>query len=170
MKARGVGLITVFGLGAMRPFPGTWGSLPPVIVAALLALSVPVEARGWVLAGAMLALLLVFSGACVVQGDAAEARFGRKDPSNAVADEVAGQSLVFLLLPHAALATPARAAATLFAGFVLFRVLDILKPPPARQLQRVPAGWGILLDDLAAGAYAWGVLQILTRLAFQPVG
>ena len=50
------------------------------------------------------------------------------------------------------------------AGFLLFRVFDIVKPPPARQLERAHGGWGIMLDDLAAGVYAWAVLAGLIWL------
>ena len=49
-------------------------------------------------------------------------------------------------------------------GFLMFRVFDIVKPPPARQLERAHGGWGIMLDDLAAGVYAALVLQGALRL------
>ena len=49
------------------------------------------------------------------------------------------------------------------AAFVLFRIFDIIKPWPARGLQRVPGGWGILIDDLIAGLYAAAVTQLTVR-------
>jgi len=151
-----VGAITTFGLGRLRPAPGTWGSLPPVVLAAaMLAAGFPP-----LLATAVLLVVLVyFSAACLVQGDAAEARFGGKDPSSVVADETAGQCLPLLLLPAVAHASPLAGALTLLAAFLLFRVFDILKPWPADRLQAVPGGWGILLDDLIAGLYALATLH-----------
>jgi phosphatidylglycerophosphatase A len=166
-SGRGLRLITVFGLGFMRPASGTWGSLPPVMVAAsLVALGVapgtsPTDTI--VYHGVLGLMLVIFGGACVVQGDRAEARFGH-DPSEVVADEVAGQCMALVALPAAALATPMKAALTLATSFLAFRVLDIVKPWPARQLQRVPSGWGILLDDLFAGLYALVVVQVVARL------
>ncbi len=166
-SARGLRLITVFGLGFMRPASGTWGSTPPVLIAgALIALGFApgTSTTSTLVYHAVLALLFVtFAGACVVQGDRAEARFGH-DPSEVVADEVAGQCIALLALPAAALATPIKAALTLATSFLAFRVLDIVKPWPARQLQRVPSGWGILLDDLFAGLFALAVVQIVTRV------
>jgi phosphatidylglycerophosphatase A len=78
---------------------------------------------------------------------------GKKDPSHVVIDEVAGQ-LVALL------ACPVRWQG-LLAGFILFRVFDILKPPPIRSLEKLPEGTGIVVDDLGAGVYAWIVLRVL---------
>jgi len=78
---------------------------------------------------------------------------GEKDPSHVVIDEVAGQLVTLIACPI--LWKP------LLAGFILFRVFDILKPPPVRQLERLPEGTGIVVDDLGAGVYALLVLQIL---------
>jgi phosphatidylglycerophosphatase A len=71
---------------------------------------------------------------------------GKKDPGVVVVDEVVGQWISLLFLPF----TPAVAV----AGFVLFRVLDVFKPWPARQLESLPDGWGIMSDDVMAGIYA----------------
>lgn len=160
MTARGVRLITVFGLGAMRPFPGTWGSLPPVGVALLAWAAFPPALFPAAHTLLMLALLLIFGVACVVQGDAAEARFGRKDPSHAVADEVAGQAVALLPLSWIGAGSALRTLGLLALAFLLFRLFDIAKPWPARSIQRTPGGWGILLDDLIAGAYAAVLLTI----------
>jgi phosphatidylglycerophosphatase A len=72
--------------------------------------------------------------------------------------------VALLLLPAYAVETPGRAIFTLGAAFVLFRVMDILKPYPANRLQAAPGGWGIVLDDLGAGLYALLGVQIVTRL------
>ncbi|MBL9031822.1 MAG: phosphatidylglycerophosphatase A [Phycisphaerae bacterium] len=164
LKRQNVRWITVFGLGYWKPASGTWGSLPPVALAAgLIAAGLGPAEHPLVYNAALALVVLVFSLACIWQGDRAEAMFLRKDPGQAVADETAGQALVLLALPAAAVASPGLAAFSLALAFFAFRALDILKPFPARQLQRVPGGWGILLDDLFAGAYAWLGLQIAAR-------
>ncbi|GMV27676.1 MAG: hypothetical protein AMXMBFR58_37070 [Phycisphaerae bacterium] len=153
------GWLTAGGLGHFRPFPGTWGSLPPVILAgALITLGAGPQGIPWVYNAALAITALVFSVVCVTQGDRAELAWG-KDPSPVVADEVAGQSIVLTLLPLPAHANALQTIAVLGLAFLLFRVLDIVKPWPARQIQRVPGGWGILLDDLVAGLYAWFLIQ-----------
>ena len=171
MTRSGTAWITVFGLGRLRPAPGTWGSLPPVVLAAvLIASGFGPGAHPVVYNGALALVVLIFSGACVARGDAAEARSVRgKDPSEAVADETAGQSIALLFLPASAVTGAWAAAGTLALAFLLFRLLDIIKPWPANGLQRVRAGWGILLDDLVAGVYALGVVQVITRLLTQDV-
>jgi len=156
-------LATTLGLGHLRPAPGTWGSLPPVALSALLIAlglhATPVHAV------AMAVVLLVFCGACIAAADEAEARFGRKDPSQVVADETAGMALVLLLLPSTFFATPATAVVTLALAFLAFRAMDILKPWPADSLQRIPGGWGILLDDLAAAIYAAAIVHLAFALS-----
>lgn len=150
-----LGWITVFGLGHMRPAPGTWGSLPPVFVAAaLLVLGLGQATHPVLYSGILGGVLFAFSLACIVQGDRAEAVFGKKDPSEAVADETAGQALALIWLPRVAGDSPMAAAFTLGLSFFAFRLFDIVKPWPARGLQRIPGGWGILIDDLFAGLYA----------------
>jgi phosphatidylglycerophosphatase A len=76
-----------------------------------------------------------------------------KDPQNVVIDEVAGQWITLLFVPVA--------WQTVLAGFILFRGFDILKPPPVRQLERLPEGTGIVVDDVAAGVYALLMMQLL---------
>src|SRR5690349_19194211 len=90
----GESMVTTFGLGRLRPAPGTWGSMPPVALAGLLMIA-GFGPDGtfvhWTLYnGVLLAVVLVFSAACVRYGDAAEAKFG-KDPGQVCADETAGQ-------------------------------------------------------------------------------
>ena len=164
MRGRFV-LLTAFGLGHMRPFPGTWGSAPPVLLAGVLIGAGLGPAEEPVVYHALLAgVVLLFSGACIVHGDHAEARFLSKDPSHVVADEMAGQSIALMALPAAALATPLLAAFTLSFAFLAFRVCDIVKPWPSWRLQLVPGGWGILLDDLFAGFYALVIVQVVARV------
>jgi len=84
----------------------------------------------------------------------AEEFFGRTDPGQVVMDEVVGQMLTFLLIPHANWKW-------LLGGFLLFRAFDIIKPPPARQAERIPRGWGIMVDDVIAGIYGLVVLAVI---------
>ena len=156
-------LVSAGGLGHMRPAPGTWGSLPPVVLAGFLLMF---EASPAIYLASLLACLLVSSAICQALGPWAEKQFGSKDPSPVVQDEVAGQSIALLFAPMAMLGEPLsldwflRTGLYLGACFVLFRIFDIIKPPPANQLQKLPAGWGILVDDLVAGVMALGVVQL----------
>jgi phosphatidylglycerophosphatase A len=156
-------LITSLGLGHMRPASGTWGSLPPVVIAsAMLYMGmIPVGSALVPWYAAQAALLIIFSLACIWGGQEAERAFGRKDPSQAVADETAGQALTIIASPIACLASYPGGIYWLAISFVLFRIMDIIKPPPARGLQRLPAGWGILIDDLLAALYAAAVMWSL---------
>ena len=79
-----------------------------------------------------------------------------------VIDEFAGQSIA--LLPAALLTGSRRVAASAIAAFVLFRLLDILKPPPIHEMQQIDGGLGILIDDLVAGIMAGTVLCIIIFL------
>jgi len=155
--------VTFLGLGHMRPAPGTWGSLPPLILGLLILALIPGEAAWNVLRAAMLVLAVVFTLACVFLGDKAEARYGRKDPSQVVADEVAGMAVCLMLMP--ALPSGPAAAASLIMAFIFFRALDIVKPWPAAQLQATPGGWGVVLDDLVAGFQAGVLLWIAFIIA-----
>lgn len=153
-------MLTTCGLGRMRPAPGTWGSAPTAALAGLLLLF---EAPVWAYNAALAVVLVVSGVACVALGAWGEARFGRKDASEIVADETAGQCIpLFLLAPLAAPMTVegfARLCVIVGSAFVLFRIFDILKPWPAYGLQKLPGGWGVLVDDLVAGVYAAAVLH-----------
>lgn len=156
----GFALLTTFGLGFMRPASGTWGSLPPVVLVAILAaIGAGPGSMPWLHNVLMLLIAVGFTAVCVIWGDHAEARWG-KDPSNVVADETAGQAIALLLTPAAFTASPTHLAGYLVAAFVLFRLLDIIKPWPAGVVQRIAGGWGVVLDDLIAGAMALAVLHI----------
>jgi phosphatidylglycerophosphate synthase/phosphatidylglycerophosphatase A len=157
-------LITSGYLGRMRPFPGTWGSIPSVVLAGILILIGLGPGHSPVVYNLVMAgVAALFMFVCAIWADAAEARFRRKDPSQVVADETSGQALALLFLPAAAVATPALAVFSLLAAFVAFRVTDILKPYPAYRIQRLPGGWGVVLDDLVAGVYALLIVQLITR-------
>jgi len=147
-------LASCFGLGRLPIAPGTWGSLPPTIIFALICyLGVSAVLTGVVMA----VLAAVGCVVCVKCGPVIIAATGKKDPGEIVADEFAGQSLTFLV---GGLLLAGRIWLVAVLGFFLFRLFDIIKPPPARRLEKLPAGWGVLADDLLAGLYA-GVVLLL---------
>ena len=141
--------VTCFGLGYAPIAPGTFGTLGGVAVAAALVYFAP-DHYAWAVAVAVVVLSLL--GASL--GKWAERRYGRKDPGAFVLDEVAGYLL-------AAWALDAPSAAHLALAFFLFRLTDIIKPWPARNLEKLSGGWGIVADDLAAGVWAWAILALL---------
>jgi phosphatidylglycerophosphatase A len=140
---------TFFGIGRMRPGPGTWGSATTVVLWAATAYALPPALRiPVVIALALLVTLIGIPAATQVSRAS-----GVKDPQFVVIDEVAGQLIALIGAPLA--------WKTFLAGFILFRGFDIVKPPPVRQLERLPEGTGIVLDDVAAGIYALVVMQLL---------
>jgi len=140
---------TFFGIGRLRPGPGTWASAATVLLWTALAHYVDPAQRAVVALGLAAAAILVGIPAAtrVARG------LGRKDPQIVVVDELAGQLIALIAVPLA--------WKTLLAGFILFRAFDILKPPPIRQLEKLPEGTGIVLDDVAAGIFALAVMQLL---------
>lgn len=165
-KHAGVKALLAAGLGTgyLPIAPGTWGSLPAALIWLALA-----PAGSQVLSSAVMALLaVVCSIVCVLLGPFAERHFGKKDPGQVVIDEWAGQALALFALPIPG----SWGDRVVVAGvaFVAFRVFDIIKPPPARGLQKLPAGWGIGIDDLIAGVYANIATQLILRLMVGGVG
>lgn len=156
--------ITVLGSGFAPVASGSWGSLASVL------LFLPLW-YGFSAAGAsrnILELITIFAViiACylsVAWGKWAVRVFERKDPKQFVLDEFAGQWIALLFLPISLEAGWWTVACVFALQLFLFRVFDVLKVPPAAQLERLPDGWGILLDDLFAGAYANAVGQIVWR-------
>jgi phosphatidylglycerophosphatase A len=135
---------TFFGAGLMKPGPGTYGSVAAVLLwfaAAHTLHPTPITLAIGTAIAALAATLIGIPAATIVAEES-----GRKDPGHVVIDEVAGQLIALIAIPsdwqHAAL------------SLLLFRLFDILKPPPVRQLERLPAGTGIMLDDVAAGILA----------------
>jgi phosphatidylglycerophosphatase A len=144
-------IATFFGSGLLKPGPGTWGSVAALLLWAALAMGAHASASTvmWALiAGIVVTIALGVPAATIAARES-----GRKDPGFVVIDEVTGQWIALL-------GSPADWKHGLIA-LVLFRLFDITKPPPARQLEALPDGWGIVFDDVAAGLYAWGVAAIL---------
>lgn len=141
-------IATVGGLGDRLPAPGTTvGSLVALVAFTAIAATAPAA-----LAAAAVALGVAFMPLAVWACGAEAKRRGESDPGAIVADEVAGQWLALAVLAVVVVRPPTPLEAA--ASFVLFRVLDITKPWPIRRLERLPGGWGIVADDLAAGVAA----------------
>ena len=157
--------ITVLGSGHLRPAPGTWGSLVAVLVfAALWWLGASLLGSRWAIEAVLVLGILTSAALSVRWGEWAIERYNRKDPQEFVLDEFAGQWVALLALPMGLEAGVWTLTCALGGQFLLFRILDIVKPPPARRCERLRGGWGILMDDLFAGAYANIVGQVLWRL------
>ena len=148
---------TFFGAGFLRPGPGTWGSVAATLVyAAVVALLHPSQMP--LLLGLLAALLLVVALG-VPAATIAARESGRKDPGFVVIDEVAGMAIA--LLPAAAQSPAGFAWKPMLGALILFRLFDVWKPFPVHLLEKLPGGWGIVFDDLAAGLYAGICLLLL---------
>lgn len=129
------------GVGLLRPAPATWGTIVGFAYFYLLA-KLPLLSFG-ILVVAGLALGVWSAGH-------SERLLGRKDPREVVIDEIACTPLA--LWPMLILTAPP--IWVWGAVFIAHRIFDIIKPFPARQLERAPGGWGVMLDDFVASAYA----------------
>jgi phosphatidylglycerophosphatase A len=156
-------LASCFGLGRLPVAPGTWGSLPP---AAVFAVMWHFGASPILISVIMAALALAGSAVCVICAPAVIKATGNTDPRAVVADEFAGQALTFLVIPLLATGTISTKQIwlTTVLGFLLFRLFDIVKPWPIRKAEKLPEGWGILADDLLAGVNAAVVLLVCFKL------
>ena len=151
MRRVAVALATVFGAGFFPFAPATFGSLLTLLL-------------WWVMAPLPPLLYLGITAGITVAGfwlcGEAEKSLGH-DAHPIVLDEVSGQLITLALAPRTLLAG--------LVGFLLFRVLDIVKPPPAHQAQRLPGGVGVVMDDVFAGVYGWLLLAAARRFLHLPV-
>jgi phosphatidylglycerophosphatase A len=146
---------SAFGLGLSPVAPGSFGALLGVAYTLLVFRFLPIEARSLAIALGLVAV----AAANHWLTPWAVVYWKEEDPKHFVLDEVAGYLVVPLLLPQGTLWQVA------FWGFLLFRVLDIIKVPPARQIDRdLHGSWGILLDDIVSGVYAVLVLYVYRAL------
>jgi len=148
-----------FGLGLLPLCPGTWGSLP---AAGLFLLLASVGARADWISIIMLVWALAASVICVAFAPAVIAQTGKQDPREIVVDELAGQCTTFV---PAVMLTQLNPLLVAGLGFFLFRLFDIAKPFPIKKLEKLPAGWGILADDLLAGLYAAVILLFISTFS-----
>jgi CDP-diacylglycerol--glycerol-3-phosphate 3-phosphatidyltransferase len=137
-------IASAFGAGRSPIAPGTAGSLAALPLAWLSA-----QEPYW---GAVLVAILFCVG--IPAATSVARAMGKSDPGLVVIDEVIGMMIASLGVGGSAFAAAFGLWPTLLAAFLLFRFFDILKPPPCRALERLPAGWGIVMDDVAAGLYA----------------
>ena len=143
-------IATFFGVGRLGAGPGTWASAVTVLI-------------WWVIASRfankVIAVAVCLTVAVTLIGIIASTRVAResgiKDPGFVVIDEVAGQMLPLIIAPLR--------WKYLLLSLILFRCFDILKPPPLRALERLPDGFGIMLDDVGAGLYALVILAIALK-------
>ncbi|OPY88852.1 MAG: Phosphatidylglycerophosphatase A [Smithella sp. PtaU1.Bin162] len=134
-----------FGLGLSPIAPGTAGTLLGIPIC-LLCLPLP-----WFL---RLLVVLVLLALSIYVAGRAEEIYRKKDDQRIVIDEIIGFQVTML--------TVTITATHLCTGFVLFRIFDILKPFPLNNLQKLPGGWGIVMDDVGAGIYAGVAMLLLT--------
>jgi len=137
-------IATFFGIGFAPLAPGTVASAAAVLLykGFLHRWSLPL----------LFALIAAVAMVGVWASALAAGDFGREDPRAVVIDEVAGQLTALVLCPAD--------WPPLLVGFGLFRAFDILKPFPIRRIERLPGGWGIVADDLAAGALSFLLLRL----------
>ncbi|MBK9339102.1 MAG: phosphatidylglycerophosphatase A [Lewinellaceae bacterium] len=144
-------LLRGFGTGLLPVAPGTWGAA----AAALLAWPLAVWTPG-LLTFELCVLIVAFLWIGVVGSDLLQDEWG-KDPSQTVIDEMVGMWIALLGMPghwH-----------YWVGAFLLFRVFDIAKPFGVRRLEKIPGGWGVMLDDVLAGVYANMILQVFLLLS-----
>jgi len=145
-------LATFFGVGRIKPGPGSWASAFTTLLWAALASVLPATSR----TPAVIALASLVIAVGIPAATRVSRGSGIKDPQFVVIDEVAGQLIALVAVPLS--------WKFFLAAFILFRAFDILKPPPVRQLETLPEGTGIVLDDVAAGLYALLAVHLLMRV------
>ena len=141
-----------FGLGRIRFAPGTWGSLWGIPLGWSLGY---IDSTWWQRLLVAVAMFAIGVPLCT----RASALRNRKDPGSVVWDEIAAFPIVYGWVPLSGSTT----WPTLIMGFLLFRVFDILKPPPVRQCDRLEGGFGIMIDDTVAAVCASVCLFIVER-------
>jgi phosphatidylglycerophosphatase A len=147
---------TFFGTGLIHPGPGSWGSAATVLLWWLLS--------AWINPHWQPAATTLLAATAILLGIPAATQMARstglKDPQFVVIDEVAGQFITLIAVPVS--------WKSLLLGFILFRGFDIVKPPPVRQLEHLPEGTGIVLDDVGAGLYALALMQLALHFGLVP--
>jgi phosphatidylglycerophosphatase A len=141
----GLAVATVFGVGYAPVAPGTFGSAVGLLVWWLLPASTAIQA----------AVIVAMFVAGSWGGNVAERHFGRSDPGQVVIDEVMGMLITLFLNPVGWLGA--------LAGFLLFRIFDVIKPYPANRLEQLHGGIGVMADDAMAAVYANLVLRAALR-------
>ena len=145
-------IATLGPIGKQLPAPGTWGSL------VALCFGYGILSAGWYwLAFATLVCILLGIWAASIY----ETHSGKKDASEVIIDEVAGQWSVLLVAPLT--------LEGFIAAFILFRLFDITKPFPIRKAEAIPGGLGVMADDIVAGFFAGTGLIIMMLMGILSV-
>lgn len=139
---------TGFLSGYLPKAPGTFGSF-----AALIIYLIPGFEKFYFIIPAIIITIII----AVPLGNYFEKLFG-KDPSIFTLDEFIGTWITFLFLPKKLL--------LIILGFIIWRILDILKPFPAKKLESISGGWGIILDDIISGMYSLLIMHIFNILFY----
>lgn len=139
-------IATFFYVGLIPIAPGTFGTLAAIPLFYIIS-GLPLYLY--------LLITLVVIGVSVWASNIAEGIYGKTDPGQIVADEVAGYLVTMILIPPTAM--------NIIVGFILFRLFDIVKPPPVRSFERMHGGWGVVIDDVAAGVYACVCMHVIVR-------
>jgi len=148
--------ISTFGVGYLPLMPGTWGSL----VAVGIFLGFIQLVKGNALVALVLVSIVVVTFVGIWAASRTEALSGRKDPGKIVVDEVAGQLISLFpltLFVHWSIVA-------VIISFILFRFFDIVKPYPARRLEALKGGLGVMCDDLIAGVYAAAITCVIVAV------
>ena len=132
---------TYFYLGKIPIAPGTMTSLATLLIWPLI----PLDYFNQIIILIILFIMGIISSKIIAQ------EMNEKDPSEIVIDEVVGMGISLFMLPNEIILY-------LFA-FIIFRILDILKPSFIYSIQKLPSGWGIMLDDVVAGIFTWLICQ-----------
>ncbi|WP_461833992.1 phosphatidylglycerophosphatase A family protein [Desulfothermus sp.] len=139
----------LFGIGGIEFAPGSWASLATCIIL------YPILKFGL---GVKITLIIIISILGIYAADYAEKKLNEKDPRSIVIDEVAGQLITLTFIGNPSFLS-------VFLGFILFRILDVFKPPPIRQIEeRFSGGFGIMIDDIAAGIIGGCILWLILKI------
>ena len=138
-----------FGVGYSPIAPGTLGTLLAIPLYFFLS-QIPFPLYELT--------LLAFFFLSTWISEQAQLHWGKKDDQRIVIDEMMGFLVTMLWVP--------KTAFTIIAGFILFRLFDIIKPPPIRRLENVNGGYGVVLDDVVAGIYGNIILQVIFCFTF----
>ena len=140
-------IATGLGFGYLKPFAGTWGTIPGIVLCYFI------YPLGIIYQAGTIVLLFIIS---VWASGRGENYFGH-DNKKIVIDEILGASVTLFLIPNP------RAWQYYLLGFVLFRIFDVAKLEPAKASEKLAGGWGVTMDDFIAAIYANITLQLLAR-------
>ncbi len=139
-------ITSLFYMGHVPLMPGTVGSL--VGLGLYLFVKDTILIYGF-------SIIFLFVIGLVFSGEA-EKIYKAKDARMIIIDEACGMLLALYLVPYR--------ISLVILGFIIFRILDVIKVPPARQLEALPGAWGVMLDDVCVAIYTNLILQILARI------